>query len=60
MKRVACAINEKPQKKSVRKVFVDHESKKTIVVAVQDPSIYTVNYSRFFDQMGNAIKETVK
>ena len=48
------------RKKSVRKRFVDHESKKTIVVEVEDPTIHTVNYSWFFDQITKTIKEKVK
>ena len=60
IKQVACAIDENSQKKSVRKMFVDHESKKTIVVEVEDPTIHTVNYSWFFDQITKAIKENVK
>ena len=35
IKRVACAIDKNSQKESVRKTFVDHESKKTIVVVVK-------------------------
>ena len=60
IKRVACAIDENSQKESVRKTFVEHEGKKDITVVVPDGSIYTVNYSWFFDQMTKGIKENVK
>ena len=60
IKRVACAIDKNSQKESVRKMFVEHEGKKDITVQVPDRSIYTVNYSRFFDQITKAIKENVK
>ena len=60
IKRVACAIDENSQKESVRKVFVEHEGKKDITVEVPIRSIYTVNYSWFFDQITKAIKENVK
>ena len=60
IKRVACAIDENSQKESVRKMFVEHDGKKDITVAVPDRSIYTVNYSWFFDQMTKRIKENVK
>ena len=60
IKRVACAIDENSEKESVRKMFVDHERKKDITVQVPDSSIYTVNYSWFFDQMTQGIKQNVK
>ena len=60
IKRAACAIDENSHKDSVRRMFVDHEAKKTIDIAVDDPSIYTVNYSWFFDQITKKIKENVK
>ena len=60
IKRVACAIDGNSQKESVRKMFVDHEGKKTIAVQVKDPSIYTVDYSWFFDQMAKGIKGNVR
>ena len=60
IKQVACAIDENSQKESVRKVFVEHEGKKDITVEVPDCSIYTVNYSWFFDQITKGIKENVK
>ena len=60
IKRVACAIDYNSNKESVRKMFVDHEGKKTIEIQVNDPTIYTVNYSWFFDQIAKGIKENVK
>ncbi|XP_078349773.1 uncharacterized protein LOC144634629 [Oculina patagonica] len=60
IKRVACAIDKNAKKESVRKMFVDHEGKKTIEVIVPDTSIYTVDYSWFFDQMATGIQDNVK
>ena len=60
IKQVAEAIDRSAQQESVRKMFVDHEGKESIEVAVYDPTIYTVNYSWLFDQMAKGIKENVK
>ncbi|KAL9953540.1 hypothetical protein ACROYT_G040971 [Oculina patagonica] len=60
IKRVASAIDRNAKKESVRNMFVDHEEKKTIEVIVSDTSIYTVNYSWFFDQMAKGIQKNVK
>ncbi|XP_078349845.1 uncharacterized protein LOC144634685 [Oculina patagonica] len=60
IKRVACAIEKNAKKESVRKMFVDHEEKKTIEVIVPDTSIYTVDYSWFFDQIATGIQDNVK
>ena len=60
IKRVACAIDNNSQKESVRKMFVEQEGKKTIEIEVEDPSIYTVDYNWFFDQIAKEIKENVK
>ena len=60
IKQVACAIDKNAEKESVRKMFVDHEGKKTIEVVVPDTSIYTVDYSWFFDQMAKRMQENVK
>ena len=60
IKRVACAIDKNANKESVRKMFVDHEGKKTIEIVVPDTSIYTVDYSWFFDQISKGIQENVK
>ena len=60
IKRVASAIDKNAKKASVRKMFVDHEGKKTIEVVVPDTSIYTVDYSCFFDQISKGIRENIK
>ena len=60
IKQVAEAIDRSAQQESVRKMFVDHEGKRSIEVTVDDPTIYTVNYSWLFDQMAKGIKENVK
>ena len=60
IKRVACAIDKNAKKESIRKMFVNHEGKKTIEVEVPDDSIYTVDYSWFFDQIARGIQENVK
>lgn len=60
IKQVAEAIDRSAQQESVRKMFVDHEGKRSIEVAVDDLKIYTVNYSWLFDQMAKGIKENVK
>lgn len=60
IKQVAEAIDRSAQQESIRKMFVDHEGKRSIIVAVDDPTIYTVNYSWLFDQMAKGIKENVK
>ncbi|XP_078349759.1 uncharacterized protein LOC144634618 [Oculina patagonica] len=60
IKRVACAIEKNAKKESVRKMFVDHEEKKTIEVIVPNTSIYTVDYSWFFDQIATGIQDNVK
>ena len=41
-------------------MFVNHEGKRSIEVAVDDPTIYTVNYSWLFDQIAKGIKENIK
>ena len=60
IKRVACAIDKNAEKESVRKMFVHHEGKKTIEVVVPDTSIYTVDYSWFFDQISKGAQENIK
>ena len=60
IKRVACAIDRNSKKESVRNLFVDHAGKKTIEVQVDDPTIYTVDYSWFFDQITKKMKQNVK
>lgn len=58
IKRVACASNA--EKTSVRKTFVNHEGKKEIEVQVSDPTIYTVDYSWFFDETAKKIEDNVR
>ncbi len=58
--RVTGAINKNANKKAVRKMFVDHVGMKTIEVEVSDTSIYTVDYSCFFDQIAKGVKENIK
>ncbi|KAL9953544.1 hypothetical protein ACROYT_G040975 [Oculina patagonica] len=62
IRRVACAIDKNAKKESVRKMFVDHETKKTIhgQVIVPNTSNYTVDYSWFFDQIATVIQKNVK
>ena len=60
IRRVACEIDKNTTKEAVRKMFVEHEGKKAIEVEVPDRSIYTVDYSWFFDQIAKGIQENVK
>ena len=60
IKRVACAIETNAEKTSVRKMFVNHEGKKEIEVQVSDPTIYTVDYSWFFDEIAKKIEDNVR
>ena len=60
IKRVACAIDRNAKKEPVRRMFVDHEGKKTIEVVVPDTSIYTVDYSWFFDQISKEVQANIK
>ena len=60
IKRVACAIDKNAKKESVRKMFVNHEGKKTIQVQVPDASIYTADYSWIFDQIAKGVQENIK
>lgn len=60
IRRVAGAIEKNAKKDSVRKMFVDHEGKKEIEVEVPETTIYTVDYSWFFDQMAKGIRKNVK
>ena len=60
IRRVSCAIDKNANKESVRKMFVDHEGKKTIEVVVPDTSIYTVDYSWFFDQISQGVQASIK
>ena len=59
-RRVAIAIDKNAKKDSVRKMFVEHEGKKTLEVVVPSNSIYGVDYSWFFDQLSKKITKNVK
>ena len=41
-------------------MFVDHEGKKTIEVVLPDTSIYTADYSWFFDQISKGVQENIR
>lgn len=58
--RVARAIHENSKKESVRKMFVEHEGKKTLTVLVEETNIYDVDYTLFFDKMEKLIADNVK
>ena len=61
IKRVAFVIDKNAEKESVRKMFADdHEGKKTIEIKVPDTSIFTVDYSWFFNQLAKGIQQDVK
>ena len=59
-RRVAIAIDKNAKKDSVRKMFVEHEGKKTLEVVVPSNSIYGVDYSWFFDEISKKITENVR
>jgi len=56
---VSLAIDDNAKKTSVRDFFVAHQGQKTLSVKV-GPSIYGVDYSWFFDQMSQKIRENIK
>ncbi len=55
---IAKAIDDNAKKRAVRKFFVEHEGKKQLVVKV-GPSIYTVDYNDFLDQMSQLVQKNV-
>lgn len=59
IRRVALDIDEHANKDRVRKMFVNHEGKKTLQVGVPSNNIYDVDYSLFFDKMSTRISENV-
>merc|ERR1712226_436312 len=59
IQKVAVAVDQNAKKESVRRFFVQHEGKKKLSVSVGPSSIYGVDYSWFFDQMSQQIKENV-
>lgn len=60
IRRVALAIDNNSSKASVRKMFVEHQGKKTLTVVVPEWPLSNVNYSSFFDKMSNEITKNVK
>lgn len=58
--RVARAIDDNAKKDVVRKMFVEHERKKTLSVDVPTTCIYDVDYDIFFQEMSGKISENVK
>ena len=58
IKQVSCAIHKNASKESVRKMFVDHEGRRTIEVEVDD--ICAVDYSYFFDQISRGVQASIK
>ncbi|CAB3987224.1 chitinase-3 1 isoform X1 [Paramuricea clavata] len=59
-RRVAIAIDKNSKKEAVRKMFVEHEDKKTLQVDVPVDNIYDVDYTWFFDEMSKEISKNVK
>ena len=60
IRRVALAIDENAKKDSVRKMFVNHEGKKTLYVETPAENIYDIDYSWFFDKITKEISKDVK
>jgi len=60
IRRVALAIDNNSSKDSVRKMFVEHEEKKTLTVEVPEWPLSNVNFSSFFDRMSEEIAKHVK
>jgi len=58
-RRVALAIDENSSKESVRKMFVEHQGKKTLTVEVPGWPLSNVNYSSFFERMSEEIAKHV-
>lgn len=59
-RRVAIAIDKNSKKEKVRKMFVEHEGKKTLQVDVPSNNIYDVDYTWFFDEISKQISKNVK
>ncbi|XP_046864722.1 LOW QUALITY PROTEIN: uncharacterized protein LOC124459261 [Xenia sp. Carnegie-2017] len=60
IRKVAIAIDKHSKHENVRKMFVEHEGKKTLDVKVNSNNIYDVNYTTFFDAMSCEISKNVK
>jgi len=56
---ISLAIDDNAKERVVRDFFVAHEGKKELSVKV-GPSVYGVDYSWFFNQMSQKIKENIK
>jgi len=59
VRRVALAIDNNSNKESVRDFFVDHEGKKELRVELGQ-SLYTADYTWFFQQMTNQVDANIK
>ena len=59
-KQVASAIDKHSKLDEVRKLFVEHEGRKTLQVDVPSNNIYDVDYSWFFEEMSKKITANVK
>jgi len=58
--KIASLIDGNSGKEKVRKLFVDHEGKKEIVVEVPAGSIYSVDYAWLFQQFAIKLEENIK
>jgi len=59
VRNVAQVIDEKGNRPSIRKFFVDHEGKKEISINV-GPSLGGIEYSWLFDQFSAGIRQNIK
>jgi len=59
VRRVALAIDNNSKKESVKDFFVDHEGKKELRVELGQ-SLYTADYTWFFQQMTNQVDANIK
>jgi len=59
VRRVALAIDNNSEKDSIKDFFVDHEGKKELRVELGQ-SLYTADYTWFFQQMTNQVDENIK
>ena len=57
VRTIAIAIDNNSKKEKVRKLFVDHEGKKTLTVNVRGCNI---NFEKFFKDMTNKIQSNIK
>jgi len=59
VRKVAMAIDNNAEKETVRDFFVSHEGKKELRVELGN-SLYTADYTWFFQQMANQVDENIK